>query len=357
MVNQPLQQLAPHALHNSRFLRACRREATDATPIWVMRQAGRYMPEYLALREHYNFLEIVKTPALAAEVTLQPIRAFGLDAAIIFSDILPPLEAMGLELEFSPGPIVHNPVRTEAHVAALKQLDVKKTLSYTLDAIRLSRQLLEKHATPLIGFGGSPFSLAQFAVEGKSSKQAYELKRMMMGDPAVWDALMTKITQVTGAFLLAQVDAGAQALQIFDAWSGWLSPQDYRRYSRPYTQRLVDMLRPAGVPIMHAVTDGSAMLHDIAQLDTDVVGVDWRIDLDAAWSIIGTNRAIQGNLDPAAMLGSWPALRERAQSVLDQAAGRPGHIFNLGHGVPRPAQPDQMKRLVDFVHEASSNTR
>lgn len=352
MVTAP--QAKPDPLYNSRFLRACRLEPVDATPIWVMRQAGRYMPEYLALREHYNFLEIVKTPEMAAEVTMQPIRAFGLDAAIIFSDILPPLEALGLELEFTPGPIIHNPVRTEADVVALKQHPVEDALSYTLDAIRIVRRMLDQRETPLIGFGGSPFSLAQFAIDGCSSAKAYETKRMMMGDPDVWDALMIKLTDCIGAFLLAQARAGVHALQIFDAWSGWLSPEDYRRFSRPYTQRLVDMLKPTGLPIMHLVGDGSAMLSDIAQIDSDVVGVDWRIDLDAAWSIIGTNRAIQGNLDPAAMLGTWTALRERAQFVLDQAAERPGHIFNLGHGVPRPATTDQMKRLVDYVHEANS---
>lgn len=356
MTHTHTQPRQDEAIDNSRFLRACRREPVDATPIWVMRQAGRYMRAYKELRKDYGFYDIIKSPELAATVTMQPIRAFHLDAAIIFSDVLPLLETVGLELTYVPKPTIRNPLRTEADVANLKTPDVDAEMAYTAEAIQRTRQMLDPRGIPLIGFSATPFSLAQYAIEGQSSKKAEGVKTFMMAKPEAWAALMQTLTGAVADYLLLQARAGAHALQLFDAQSGWLSPADYRQHALPYVQQIVARVRTAGVPIIHAVTDGSAMLEDVAAAGSDVVGVDWRIDLDRAWARIGHDRAIQGNLDPGAMLAPWAALKARATQVLDQAAGRSGHIFNLGHGIPRSTREDNMKRLVNFVHEYSSRT-
>jgi uroporphyrinogen decarboxylase len=342
-------------LSNSRFLRACRREPVDATPIWLMRQAGRYMAGYRALREKYPFLEMVKTPELACEVTLQPINAFELDAAIIFADILPPLEAMGLGLEFvaDEGPVLHNPVRSAADVEALRVLPPEETLAFTLEALRLARSELEPRGIPLIGFSGAPFTLAAYAIEGRSSRHYARVKGLMMGQPDVWRCLMDKLADVVGSYLLAQARAGAQAIQLFDSWVGHLSPADYRELVLPYSRRAIDIARAAGVPIIHFGTDTSGMLELIREAGGDVIGVDWRIDLSAAWQRLGPDVAVQGNLDPVALLAPWTALEKRAHAVLDQAAGRPGHIFNLGHGILPDTPVDNVSRLVETVHEYS----
>ena len=351
----PVQENQNDSLANSRFLRACRREAVDATPIWLMRQAGRYMAEYRALRERYTILELIKAPELACEVTMQPINAFDLDAAIIFADILPPLEGMGLSLEFvkGEGPLIHNPVRTAGDIAALRVTSPEESLWFTLDAIKLARRELDNRGLPLIGFSGAPFTLACYAIEGGGSRNHVHAKSLMMGEPDLWAQLMEKLTEVVGQYLLAQARAGANALQLFDSWVGQLSPDDYRRLVLPYSRRAIEIARQAGVPIIHFGTDTNGMLELIRDAGGDVIGVDWRIDLAAGWQRLGSDVAIQGNLDPVALFAPWPQLRERARRVLDSAAsvGRPGHIFNLGHGILPQTPVDNVRRLVDFVHE------
>jgi uroporphyrinogen decarboxylase len=340
---------------HSRLLRACHRQPVDATPVWLMRQAGRYMAEYRALREKYTILEMIQSPELACEVTLQPIRAFDLDAAIIFADILPPLQGMGMSLEFvkGEGPLLHDPIRTPADVERLQVRPPEETLHFTLDAIRLTRA--ELGDLPLIGFSGAPYTLAAYAIEGSGSKNYIEVKRFMWREPAAWDQLMTKFSTVVGDYLLAQARAGAQVLQVFDSWVGSLNPQDYAQRVLPYTQKAIAIARPAGVPIIHFGTDTNGMLHLMRAAGGDVVGVDWRIDLGAAWETLGPEVAIQGNLDPVVLFAPWPEVQAAAQRVLDQAAGRPGHIFNLGHGILPQTPVDTVKRLVDFVHEYSGN--
>jgi uroporphyrinogen decarboxylase len=337
----------------SRFLRACRRQPTDTTPIWLMRQAGRYMSDYRQLRKSYDILELIKTPELACEVTMQPIEAFDLDAAIIFADILPPLEGMGLSLEFvkGEGPVIHNPVRTAADIEALRTPAPEESLSFTLEAIKLARRELDGRGLPLIGFSGAPFTLAAYAVEGGSSRNFRHAKNLMMGEPDQWDRLMNKLSQIVGHYMLAQARAGADVLQLFDSWVGALSPADYRQRVMPYSQRAIEIARGADVPIIHFGTNTNGMLELIRDAGGDVIGVDWRIDLDQAWRRLGSGVAIQGNLDPIALFAPWPELRQRAESVLEQAAGRPGHIFNLGHGILPQTPVDNVRRLVDFVHE------
>ena len=346
---------AASALQQSRFLRACRREATDATPIWLMRQAGRYMAEYRALREKHTILEIIKAPELACEVTMQPINAFDLDAAIIFADILPPLEGMGLQLDFvkGEGPMIYNPVRTAADVAALRVLPAEETLGFTLDAIKLARHELDSRGIPLIGFSGAPFTLASYAIEGGGSRNRVHVKSMMMSEPALWHALMGKLAEVAGHYLLAQAQAGAQVLQLFDSWVGELSPYDYEHAVLPYSRRAIEIARQAGVPIIHFGTNTGGMLPLIQAAGGDVIGVDWRMELPQAWALLGDSVAVQGNLDPVALFADWEALQARARHILDSVKGRPGHIFNLGHGILPHTPVDNVRRLVDFVHEYS----
>ena len=321
-----------------------------------MRQAGRYMQEYRDLRRSYGILEIIKTPELACEVTLQPLNAFDLDAAIIFADILPPLEGMGLELEFikGEGPVIHNPIRSRADVMALRTPLPEDSLGFTLQALSLVRQELESREIPLIGFSGAPFTLASYAIEGGSSRNFKLAKSLMMSEPSLWQEMMTRLSDVVGHYLLAQARAGAQALQIFDSWVGALSPEDYRRFVMPYTRRAIEIAHDANVPIIHFGTNTNGMLEQIRDAGGDVIGVDWRIDLDEAWQRLGPDVAIQGNLDPIALFAPWSELKKRANIVLDQAAGRPGHIFNLGHGILPQTPVDNVRRLVDHVHEYSA---
>jgi uroporphyrinogen decarboxylase len=344
--------------NNSRFLRACRREPTDTTPVWLMRQAGRYMPEYRVLREKYSILEMIQTPELACEVTMQPIKAFDLDAAIIFADILPLLAGMGFELEFvrGEGPVLYNPARSAEDVAKLRVCPPEETLGFTLDAIKLARQELNGRDIPLIGFSGAPFTLASYAIEGGSSRNYVETKRYMLNQPAAWHDLMSKLSEVVGEYLLAQARAGAQVLQVFDSWVGNLAPADYQHYVMPYSKQAIDTAKQAGVPVIHFGTDTAGMLELLRDAGGDVIGVDWRVDLDAAWDQLGDSVAVQGNLDPAALFADWPVLQARARRVLDQAGGRPGHIFNLGHGILPGTPVENVRRLVDFVHEYSSKT-
>ncbi len=346
-----------HTPRPPRFLNACRRQTVDATPIWLMRQAGRYMIEYRTLREQHTILEIIKTPELACQVTMQPINAFDLDAAIIFADILPPLEGMGLDLEFvrGEGPVIHNPLRSHADVDALRTPSPQEALSFTLEAIKLARRQLDPLGIPLIGFSGAPFTMASYAIEGGSSRNYVRAKGMMYNDPDAWHTLMHKLSTVVGEYLLAQAQAGAQVLQLFDSWVGALSPDDYREFALPYSRRAIQIAGEAGVPIIHFGTDTAGILHLLKETGGDVIGVDWRIDLDVAWKSLGDDVAVQGNLDPVALFAPWPELKKRAQIVLDQAGGRPGHIFNLGHGILPQTPVDNVKRLVDFVHEYSSH--
>jgi uroporphyrinogen decarboxylase len=348
----------PHSspAENSRFLRACRREAVDATPVWLMRQAGRYMPEYRRLREKHTLLDLIKTPELACAVTLQPMNAFTPDAAIIFADILPPLVGMGLDLTFAAGegPVIGNPVRTAADIKRLRTPPPEEALGFTLEAIRLARAQLDTRGLPLIGFSGAPFTLAAYAVEGGGSRNFERIKALMMSEPDLWKQLMTKLSEVVGAYLLAQARAGAQALQVFDSWAGQLAPSDYREYVAPYTHHAIEGAQAAGVPIIHFGTNTSGMLEEMRDAGGDVIGVDWRIELDAARRRLGDGVAVQGNLDPVALLAPWESLKSRAQLILDQMTGRAGHIFNLGHGVLPQTPVENVRRLVEFVHEYSA---
>lgn len=356
MVERVASNAAADACAQSRFLRACRREPVDTTPVWLMRQAGRYMTEYRALRSRHSILEIIKTPDLACEVTMQPINAFDLDAAIIFADILPPLEGMGLSLEFAKGegPIIHNPVRSEADIRRLRVPAPEEAQSYTLEAIRLVRRELDPRGIPLIGFSGAPFTLASYAVEGGGSRNRVEVKSLMMNRPDLWHLLMEKLAELAGRYLLAQAQAGAQVLQLFDSWVGELSPWEYERSVLPYSRRALEIAATSGVPVIHFGTNTGSMLELIREAGGDVIGVDWRIELAEARRRLGDAVALQGNLDPVALFADWPALRERIDAVLRSASGCPAHIFNLGHGILPETPVDNVRRLVDYVHEAGA---
>ena len=340
------------------FLRACRRLPVDRTPIWLMRQAGRYMPEYRAMREKHSMLDLIGNPDLAAEVTLQPIRAFDLDAAIIFADILPPLIGMGLQLEFvkGEGPVIHNPIRTTYDVDMLAAPPAEVHLASTLKAVEIVSRELASKEIPLIGFAGAPFTLASYAVEGGGSKDYARTKALMYAEPAAWKRLMDKLVTVQADYLLKQVRAGAAALQVFDSWAGLALGRDaYRRYVAPYNTKLFGMLSGAGVPVVNFSTGTFPYLEDVAACGGDVIGVDFRMPLGTAWEKIGFDRAIQGNLDPMTLLASWRELQHHIDAVLAEAAGRPGHIFNLGHGIHRTTSVEIVKRLVDYVHDSGRN--
>lgn len=359
MQNEQTSASPAQSLHDSRFLRACRREPVDAMPVWLMRQAGRYMAEYRALREKYTILELIKAPELACEVTMQPIKAFVLDAAIIFADILPPLEGMGLSLAFEKGegPVIHNPVRTAQDVEKLRVPPPQESLHFTLDAIKLTRRELDGRGIPLIGFSGAPFTLATYAIEGGSSKHHLLTKKMMYGAPETWHALMTKLSELVGHYLVAQAEAGAHALQMFDSWVGELSPQDYMRHVMPYSQRALEIAKSAGVPLIHFGTNTGGMLEQIRDAGGDVIGVDWRLPLPEARRRLGDAVTLQGNLDPCALFAPWDVLQVRAQEVLEPVRHARGHIFNLGHGILPETPVDNVRRLVDFVHEYTAQPR
>jgi uroporphyrinogen decarboxylase len=314
------------------------------------------MAEYRAVREKHTLLEIIKTPELACTVTMQPIDAFDLDAAIIFADILPPLEGMGLKLTFEKGdgPVIHNPVRSAADVERLQTPSPEEALSFTLEAIRLARKELDSRGKPLIGFSGAPFTLASYAIEGTTSRHRAIVKTFMMSEPEAWHALMIKLSDVAGNYLLAQARAGAQALQLFDSWCGELSPADYEAFVLPYVRRTIAIAREAGVPIILFGVNTGGLLSLMSTSGADIIGVDWRIDLREARKLLGPDVAMQVNLEPIALLATGPALETRAQQVLDQASGESGFIFNLGHGLLPSTPVDQVKRLVDYVHTASA---
>jgi uroporphyrinogen decarboxylase len=317
-----------------------------------MRQAGRYMPEYRAIRANHTLLDIIANPELAAEVTLQPVGALGVDAAIIFADILPPLIPMGMNLEYAAGegPVLHNPLRDKASIDALRPFDPSESLKPTLDAISIVRSELDGRVA-LIGFAGGPFTLASYAIEGGSSRNYQYTKSLMYSDPGTWAMLMDKLATMTADYLLAQVRAGAQCVQIFDSWAGALSPDDYRRYVLPATQRIVEAIEPEGAPVIVFGTNTSGMLDVVAEAGSTVVGVDWRIPIDRAWDIIGQDRAVQGNLDPLVLFAPLPEVKQRVDDILCRAEGRRGHIFNLGHGILPQTPVDTVRAVVDMVHQ------
>jgi uroporphyrinogen decarboxylase len=338
----------------SRFLLACHRLPVDATPIWLMRQAGRYMAEYRALRTKYSMLDLIQSPELAAEVTLQPINAFDLDAAIIFADILPPLIGMGLSLEFHPGkgPVIHNPINSTYDIDLLGTPPAEETLASTLEAIKIVSAELESRGIPLIGFAGAPFTLASYAIEGGGSKDYAKTKSIMYSEPAAWKRLMEKLVTVQADYLLKQAQSGAAALQVFDSWAGLaLGKEAYWRFVAPYNTILFDQLKQSGVPVINFSTGTFPYLEDVAACGGDVIGVDFRMPLAAAWEKIGPERAIQGNLDPMTLLADWREINYQVDRVLEEADGRPGHIFNVGHGLHRSTPVENVKRLVDYVHE------
>jgi uroporphyrinogen decarboxylase len=338
------------ALRNSPFLRACRREPTDVTPVWLMRQAGRYMAEYREVRERVSFLELCKDPALATEVTVTAAERLGVDAAILFADILLILEPMGFRLEFSKGegPVIHNPVREASDVDRVFALDDPSPLDYVFRAVRSIRSAL-KPDLPLIGFAGAPFTLACYAIEGGSSRHYEKAKTFMYSDPGAWDVLMSRLVDATIAYLTAQAEAGAQALQLFDSWVGTLGPDDYARYVQPHMRRLFEGL-PPDVPAIHFGTDTGTLLELQRDAGGDVIGLDWRVDLSSAWERLGPGVAVQGNLDPAVLFAPEDEVRARVRRVLDRAGGRPGHIFNLGHGILPGTPVENVLALVDEVH-------
>jgi uroporphyrinogen decarboxylase len=342
----------PSAPRGDRFLRACRREAVDATPVWFMRQAGRALPEYRAIRERATLVEITRDAALCAEVTLQPVRRLGVDAAILFADITTPFPGLGVDVEIveGRGPVIARPVRSAADVAALRRFDPEASVGPLLDAVRLVRT---ESPVPLIGFAGAPFTLACYLVEGGPSKDFARTKAFMRAEPAAWAALMDRLAETTVSYLSAQVAAGAQALQVFDSWVGALAPRDYARAVAPWMARIFVGLRPLGVPTIHFGVVSAGILALQAAAGGDVIGLDWRIDLDEGWDAVGHDRGVQGNLDPSLLLGPFDAVAADARAILDQAAGRPGHVFNLGHGVIPGTDPDDLARLVDVVHEHS----
>jgi uroporphyrinogen decarboxylase len=335
---------------NDRFLRACRREPVDRTPVWFMRQAGRYMPEYRALRERHTLLELCRTPELAVEVTLQPIRALGFDAAILFSDLLIPLAPLGLPFDFQSGegPVVEKPIRSRADVEALHRFEPREDLAMVLEAIRLLRGELK---VPLIGFAGAPFTLATYAIEGGSSKNLALTKELMYGEPDTWHHLAGLLAEVVSDYLRAQVEAGAQAVQLFDSWIGALDEADYREFVLPHVRRIFDGLTGLDVPQIHFGTGTGHLLAAQREAGGTVIGVDWRTPLDEGWQVVGGDVAIQGNLDPTLLFAPRERLLERVDDVLRRAGGRPGHVFNLGHGILPGTPVENVRAVVEHVHE------
>jgi uroporphyrinogen decarboxylase len=338
----------------SPFLEACLRRPTRFTPIWLMRQAGRYMPEYRAVRARLGFLELCRHPEAAAEVTLQPVERLGVDAAILFADILLVLEPLGVGLEFTAGdgPRIARPVRSAASARALPAVDVDDAVGFVFDTVARVRKALADRV-PLIGFAGAPFTLASYLIEGGPSREFLLTKAFMREEPEAWAAMMTRLADITGAYLNGQIEAGAQAVQLFDSWVGTLSPSDYRQLVEPHSRRAIRALRP-GVPVTHFGVGTGGLLERMKAAGGDVIGLDWRVDLGAAWERLGPDIAVQGNLDPAVLLAGPEAIRRAAREILQAAAGRPGHVFNLGHGIHKETPVDHVRALVDMVHEMSA---
>ncbi len=335
------------------FLRACRRQPTPFTPVWLMRQAGRYLPEYRALRSRYAFLELCKRPAAAAEVTLQPVERLGVDAAILFADILLVLEPLGVGLEFTrgDGPRILRPVGSAEDVERLKPVDVGDAVPFVFETVRLVRAALAGRV-PLIGFAGAPFTLASYLIEGGASREFLRTKRFMRDEPAAWHALLGRLAEITTQYLNGQIAAGAQTVQLFDSWVGTLSPADYRQFVLPHSRAVIARLTP-GVPVIHFGVGTATLLHLMKEAGGDVIGLDWRVDLGPTWDRLGHDVAVQGNLDPAILLAGPGEIRRAVKAILEGAGGRPGHIFNLGHGVHQQTPVENVKALVEIVHELS----
>jgi uroporphyrinogen decarboxylase len=338
---------------NDRFLKACRREPVDCTPVWFMRQAGRYMQEYQAVRAKHSILDVCKTPELAAQVTLQPIERFPLDAAIIFADILLPLEPMGLSLAFTEGegPVIKNPIRDRTAVERLKIIDGGE-LRYVEEAITQARKALAGRV-PLIGFAGAPFTLASYAIEGGGSKNFITTKQFMYREPEAWHKLMDKLARVVTGYLSRQIRAGAQAVQLFDSWVGCLSAGDYAEYVLPHVQQIFEGLKRESVPTIHFGTGTAGLLKLMKEAGGTVIGVDWRVHLDEAWATVGHDVAVQGNLDPVTLFAPLHEIERRVEDILRRTAGRPGHIFNLGHGILPNTPVQSVAAVAEFVHKLS----
>lgn len=336
---------------NSNFVRTCKSQPVEHTPVWFMRQAGRYMPEYRAIRKSHSLLEICKKPELAAQVTIDAAEILNVDAAIIFADLLLPLEVMGLPFHFAAGegPVIERPIRAREDVEALR-IDQAAELGYVSEAVSLvAKHFAEK--IPVIGFCGAPFTLASYMIEGGGSRHYVHTKTMMYNSPADWNELMRKLVEVTAEYSAHQVQAGADVIQIFDSWVGCLSVEDYRRYVLPHVASMVQRLRKTGAPIIYFGTDSAMLLPSMNETGADVIGLDWRIPLDHGWKILDYRCAVQGNLDPVLLFADWKELRSRAQEILLKAGGRSGHIFNLGHGILPETPVDNVKNLARFVQE------
>ncbi len=339
---------------NHAFLAACRREHSSYTPVWLMRQAGRYMEEYRKLRAQYDFLELCKKPDLAAEITITPVERLGVDAAILFADILLVLEPMGVGLEYSKGdgPVIHHPVRSGKDVDGLKEFSPEKELSFVYDAVKKICKSL-KNKVPLIGFAGAPFTLASYLIEGGGSRNYVHTKKLFYSTPEAWKRLMERLAKIVTEYLNCQIAAGAETVQLFDSWAGCLTPTDYEQFVLPYTKSVIDAITPS-VPVIHFSTGTAGLLKQIRAAGGDVIGLDWRVNLDDGWAAVGHDVAVQGNLDPIALFASPKDIKGRVAEILRRANGRPGHIFNLGHGVLPETPVDHVIAMVDAVHELSS---
>jgi uroporphyrinogen decarboxylase len=334
------------------FLAAARRKPVPHTPIWIMRQAGRYLPEYRELRAKTDFVALTRTPELAAEVTMQPLRRYELDAAILFSDIMTPLQGMGIALDFAPGPIVREPIRSDAQIDALPALVPARDVPFVMDTIKLVRANVPRGA-PLIGFAGGPFTLFCYLVCGRPSKEFGAARSFLYAQPESAERLLSKLADAMAAYLRAQAEAGAQALMIFESWAGLLGPREFQRFALRAVMRTLAGLKNVGVPLIYYANNGGTVLDLVGQLDVDVAGIDWRTPLSWARRVLGPTKAVQGNLDPAALFASPEELKRHVDTVLLEAGPQPGHIFNLGHGIWQETSPDAVARLVDYVHEAS----
>lgn len=341
----------------ARMLAACRRQTVDCTPVWFMRQAGRCLPQYRKLRERYGILEMIRTPDLCTEVTLMPVDIMGVDGAVLYADIMIPLYGMGVPFTIDPGvgPVVHEPVRDAAAVAKLRIVDPQEATPEIFQSLRTLRTELGGRAA-LLGFAGAPYTLASYMIEGRPTKDRARAKAMMYGQPQLWASLMDTLAEVTIRYLRAQVDAGAQVLQLFDSWIGDIGPSAYEQHILPYSRRIFDGLRDLDIPTIHFGTGAGGMLEQIASAGSDVVCVDYRVGLADAWRRIGAQTGLQGNLDPTVLLAGWDAVEVEADRVIAEAANRPGHVFNLGHGVLPDTDPDILRRLVDHVHTHTRRT-
>ena len=341
-------------LSDTPFLRACRREAVPHTPVWFMRQAGRSLPEYRELRGTGSILDAIHTPDLATEITLQPIRRHGVDAAVLFSDIVVPIQAVGFGVDVVPGtgPVVEEPFAGEADLARLRPLEPDEDIPYVIETVR---NLVAELEVPLIGFAGAPFTVASYLIEGRPSRTYAKTKALMLGEPELWGRLIDRLADLALGFIRAQVEAGASAVQLFDSWAGALTPEQYAAHVLPASRKVFDGLADLDVPRVHFGVGTGELLGLFAEAGADVVGVDWRVPIDQGWARIGEDKGVQGNLDPAVCLAPWPAVEREVRGVLDRVGGRPGHIFNLGHGVLPETDPTVLTRVVELVHELTAD--